>query len=63
MGAPADTSSLRVGVVGTGPWAHLVHAPMFAVHPRTTLAAVWGRRLDAAGSGGLSPAVPETGDR
>jgi predicted dehydrogenase len=26
----------------------LVHAPMFAVHPRTVLTAVWGRRLGAA---------------
>jgi len=26
----------------------LVHAPMFAVHPRTELTAVWGRRLGAA---------------
>lgn len=48
MAVPGGTSTLRVGVVGTGPWAHLVHAPMFAVHPRTTLVAVWGRRLVAA---------------
>ena len=48
MDAPVDAPSLRVGVVGAGPWAHLVHAPMFAVHPGTTLTAVWGRRLDAA---------------
>lgn len=48
MGDPAGTPPLRVGVVGTGPWAHLVHAPMFAVHPGTTLSAVWGRRLSAA---------------
>ena len=65
MGAPADTSSLRVGVVGTGPWAHLVHAPMFAVHPRTTLAAVWGRRLDAAAevAGPLGATAHDSFDR
>ena len=43
-----DTSPLRVGVAGAGPWAMLVHAPMFAVHPATTLTAVWGRRRAAA---------------
>jgi len=48
MDAPAGSPSLRVGVVGAGPWAHLVHAPMFAVHPRTTLVAVWARRQGAA---------------
>ena len=44
----ARTEQLRVGVVGTGPWAALFHAPMFAGHPATRLAAVWGRRRDAA---------------
>jgi predicted dehydrogenase len=39
---------LKVGVVGTGPWASLFHVPMFATHPRTELTAVWGRRLGAA---------------
>ncbi len=42
------TEPLRVGVVGAGPWSHLVHAPMVARHPRTTLAGVWARRMDAA---------------
>ena len=46
--APSPAPALRVGVVGAGPWALLVHAPMFAVHPRTQLTAVWGRRLAAA---------------
>ena len=39
---------LRVGVVGAGPWATMVHAPMFANHPATTLAGVWARRPGAA---------------
>lgn len=39
---------LRVGVVGAGPWAGFVHAPMFANHQRTTLSGVWARRHDAA---------------
>jgi predicted dehydrogenase len=39
---------LRVGLVGTGPWATTVHAPGLADHPGTTLAAVWARRAGAA---------------
>jgi predicted dehydrogenase len=39
---------VRVGVVGAGPWSGLIHAPMFANHPRTTLAGVWARRPGAA---------------
>ena len=39
---------LRMGVAGAGPWSLLVHAPMAAHHPGTTLAAVWARRLSAA---------------
>ena len=40
-------SPLRVGVVGAGPWAHFVHAPMLALHPNTTLVGVWARRPEA----------------
>jgi predicted dehydrogenase len=39
---------LRIGVVGAGPWSLLVHAPMVANHPRTALAGVWARRIEAA---------------
>lgn len=39
---------VRVGVVGAGPWASLVHAPTFAAGPETTLAGVWARRPEAA---------------
>ena len=46
--SPADRAPLRVGVAGAGPWAALFHAPLFATHPGTVLAAVWGRRLSAA---------------
>jgi predicted dehydrogenase len=43
-----DGSAVRVGLVGAGPWAALVHAPMLAAGPETTLAGVWARRPDAA---------------
>lgn len=42
----ADT--LRVGLIGAGPWASRVHAPGIAAHPGTELAAVWARRPEAA---------------
>ncbi|MFC4943345.1 Gfo/Idh/MocA family protein [Pseudonocardia sp. GCM10023141] len=35
---------LRVGLVGGGPWARLVHGPALAAHPDVEFAAVWARR-------------------
>ncbi|GAB3656281.1 Gfo/Idh/MocA family oxidoreductase [Nocardioides korecus] len=40
--------SMRVGLVGAGPWAGLFHAPMIRDSPHTTLEAVWARRPEAA---------------
>ena len=40
--------TLRMGLVGAGPWAKVFHAPMLAAGPATTLAAVWARRAEAA---------------
>lgn len=37
-----------VGLVGAGPWAQLVHAPMLAANPHTRLAGIWARRPEAA---------------
>lgn len=49
LGPVEDTAdTLAVGLVGAGPWARLVHAPMLAGHPRTRLAGVWARRPEAA---------------
>ncbi|WP_218042767.1 Gfo/Idh/MocA family protein [Embleya hyalina] len=39
---------VAVGLVGAGPWASSVHAPVFAAGPETRLAAVWARRPEAA---------------
>lgn len=39
---------IRFGLVGAGPWAHLVHGPMLSDGPETELAAVWARRREAA---------------
>ena len=42
--------TLRMGLVGAGPWAHAYHAPMLAGGPATSLDAVWARRPEAARS-------------
>jgi predicted dehydrogenase len=42
------TMRLRVGLIGAGPWAHMVHAPAIATHESTELAGVWARRPEAA---------------
>jgi predicted dehydrogenase len=34
---------LAVGLVGAGPWARMVHAPVLAAGPSTRLAGVWSR--------------------
>ena len=44
-----ETSApLAVGLVGAGPWATKVYAPMLAAGPETRLAGVWARRPEAA---------------
>lgn len=40
--------TLRMGLVGAGPWAHKVHGPGIAAHSGTDLVATWARRPDAA---------------
>ena len=39
---------LRFGLFGTGPWAHLAHAPSLAGHPGVEFVGVWGRNPDKA---------------
>ncbi|WP_433827114.1 Gfo/Idh/MocA family protein [Actinoplanes sp. CA-015351] len=34
---------MRFGLFGTGPWAHLAHAPALAAHPEVEFTGVWGR--------------------
>ncbi|HEV2369431.1 MAG TPA: Gfo/Idh/MocA family oxidoreductase, partial [Acidimicrobiales bacterium] len=53
-GAALDTGSagsrppLRVGLVGSGPWAAVFHAPMLAAGPHTILVGIWSRRPQPA---------------
>ncbi|MGW5640804.1 Gfo/Idh/MocA family protein, partial [Streptomyces sp. NPDC003832] len=39
---------MRIGLLGTGPWATMVHAPALDGHPEVDFAGVWGRRPEAA---------------
>ncbi|WP_306206979.1 Gfo/Idh/MocA family protein [Actinoplanes sp. RD1] len=39
---------MRFGLFGTGPWAHLAHAPALAAHQDVELVGVWGRNPDKA---------------
>jgi predicted dehydrogenase len=39
---------MRFGLFGTGPWAHLAHAPGLAAHPGVEFVGVWGRNPDKA---------------
>lgn len=41
-------SPLRVGLVGAGPWAAMLHAPMLQRSPAVELAGIWARRPEAA---------------
>jgi predicted dehydrogenase len=42
------TDRLRMGVVGTGYWADVVHAAGVAAHPDVDLVGIWGRDLGKA---------------
>ncbi|MCU1428147.1 MAG: oxidoreductase [Actinomycetia bacterium] len=37
------SAPVAVGLIGAGPWARMVTAPVFAAGPETTLAGVWSR--------------------
>ena len=46
---------MKFGLVGTGYWAHIAHAPALAVTEGVELTAVWGRNPQAAAR---APAPP-----
>ncbi|MFF8674061.1 Gfo/Idh/MocA family protein [Streptomyces sp. NPDC015242] len=39
---------MRTGLLGTGPWARMAHAPALSGHDELEFAGVWGRRPEAA---------------
>ncbi|MER7174614.1 Gfo/Idh/MocA family protein [Streptomyces mesophilus] len=48
MTSHTAAAPVRIGLLGTGPWAQRVHGPALAAHPGTELVGVWGRRPEAA---------------
>ncbi|MGW2812086.1 Gfo/Idh/MocA family protein [Streptomyces sp. NPDC001415] len=42
------STTIRIGLLGTGPWAAATHAPALATHPGVDFVGVWGRRPEAA---------------
>ncbi|RJQ70283.1 gfo/Idh/MocA family oxidoreductase [Pseudonocardiaceae bacterium YIM PH 21723] len=61
--------ALNVGLIGTGGWAQVTHAPAIAAHPGTTLTAVYGRNPDKAAAiaqphgAAVATSVPELLDQ
>lgn len=53
---------LRIGLVGTGPWASSTHAPVLAAHPDVEFGGVWGRRPDATAALASAHATTAYGD-
>ncbi|GAA1158010.1 putative dehydrogenase [Kitasatospora gansuensis] len=53
---------MRIGLLGTGPWAQRVHAPALAAHPEAEFAGVWGRRPEAAEELAAGYGVPAFAD-
>ena len=39
---------MRIGLLGTGPWAEMAHAPALSEHRELDFVGVWGRRKEAA---------------
>lgn len=39
---------MRIGLLGTGPWAELAYAPALSTHPDVEFTGIWGRRPQAA---------------
>lgn len=44
----SDGAPLRIGLVGAGPWASMLHAPMLARSADVDLVGIWARRPEAA---------------
>jgi predicted dehydrogenase len=61
-GVPPMQRPLKFGLVGTGHWARITHAPALASTAGIEFAAVWGRNPDAAATLAASYDVPSYSD-
>ena len=52
------TDAVAVGLVGAGPWAEIMHAPVLAAGPETRLAGVWARRYEQSSALAARHGVP-----
>jgi predicted dehydrogenase len=43
-----EGGGMRIGLLGTGPWARMAHAPALSEHDGMDFVGVWGRRPEAA---------------
>lgn len=57
-GSVRKSRRMRFGLIGTGPWAELVHGPALASAPCIELVGVWGRSAERAAS--LASAIGTT---
>lgn len=48
MPAPEPTRRIRVGMVGAGTWAGMLHVPALASHPEVELVGIWNHRPELA---------------
>ncbi|GAA2148855.1 Gfo/Idh/MocA family oxidoreductase [Kitasatospora kazusensis] len=53
---------MRIGLLGTGPWARRVHAPALAAHPGFEFAGLCGRNAEAASALAEAHGVPSYPD-
>ncbi|OLZ62302.1 oxidoreductase [Streptomyces sp. IMTB 2501] len=53
---------MRIGLLGTGPWAQTAYAPALSGHPGVEFAGVWGRRPEAATALATGYGVPTYDD-
>jgi predicted dehydrogenase len=47
-GIGEEGGRVRIGLLGTGPWAELAYAPALHGHPEVDFTGIWGRRPEAA---------------
>jgi len=53
---------VAVGLVGAGPWAEIMHAPVLAAGPETRLAGIWARRYEQSSALAARHGVPAFAD-
>src|SRR6266852_2871539 len=58
----AVTEPLAIGLIGAGPWARMMTAPVLAAGPQTRVSGVWSRTAEHAQDLGATLRVPACAD-